>query len=313
MTSMTIREVSPERDAEGIVALIRASSPTAVITPESWRHRTATVPGRAHLQGWVAEEAGLIVGYVHAFLNFFTEGSTTAYVMLDVRASHRRGGLGSELYELADVHARAHGATSFLTTFDENEPGVAFARGRGFREVRAETNSSVDPRTVIERPLPEVDLLVFEDAEPVHIYTVDLEATRDIPSTEPMNVMPYDDWRQHVLEHPLFAAQGSFVAMVDGVAAAVSLILVDDNGRATSMFTGTLRGYRGRGLALAVKLGSIEWAAGHGVTRLFTTNDERNAPMLAINHRLGFEPAGRRVEYLREGTASSPAPPAPVT
>lgn len=313
MTSMTIREVSEEHDAEGIVALTRASSPTAVITPDSWRHRTATVPERAQLKGWVAEESGVIVAYVHAFLNFFTEGSTTAYLLVDVQTSHRRCGLGSELYERAVAHAREHGATSLLTTFEENEPGVAFAHRRGFREVRAETNSSVDPRTVGERPSPEVDLRPVADVDPLLVYAVDMEATRDIPATEPMNVMPYEDWRQHVLEHPLFAPEGSFIAMVDGVAAAVSLILVDDNGRATSMFTGTLREYRGRGLALAAKLASIEWASGHGVTRLFTTNDERNAPMLAINRRLGFEPAGRRVEYLREGTASSPAPPAPGT
>jgi GNAT superfamily N-acetyltransferase len=146
--------------------------------------------------------------------------------------------------------------------------------------VRAETNSSVDPRTVGERPSPEVDLRPVADVDPLLVYAVDMEATRDIPATEPMNVMPYEDWRQHVLEHPLFAPEGSFIAMVDGVAAAVSLILVDDNGRATSMFTGTLREYRGRGLALAAKLASIEWASGHGVTRLFTTNDERNSPML---------------------------------
>jgi GNAT superfamily N-acetyltransferase len=310
MTSMTIREVRQEHDADGIVALIRASSPTAVITPESWRHRTATVPERAQLKGWVAEDGGLTVGYVHAFLNFFTEGSTTAYVLLDVHTSHRRRGLGSQLYDLAVAHAREQGATSVLTTFDENEAGIAFARGRGFREVRAETNSSVDPRTVDERPSPEIDLRPVAEADPVLVYTVDMEATRDIPATEPMNVMPYEDWRQHVLEHPLFAPEGSFVAMVDGVAAAVSLILVDNNGRATSMFTGTVREHRGRGFALAVKLASIEWASDHGVTRLFTTNDERNAPMLAINRRLGFEPAGRRVEYLREEEPVIPPPPA---
>jgi len=37
----------------------------------------------------------------------------------------------------------------------------------------------------------------------------------------------------------------------------------------------------------------------HGITQIATRNDETNAPMLAINRRLGYQPAGRRVEYLR--------------
>ena len=82
-----------------------------------------------------------------------------------------------------------------------------------------------------------------------------------------------------------------------------------------SWMTGTRRAYRGRGLALAVKLASIEWAAANGITRMLTFNDATNAPMLAVNRRLGYEPIGRRVEWLKElaETASSPAPPAPAT
>ena len=85
-----------------------------------------------------------------------------------------------------------------------------------------------------------------------------------------------------------------------------------------SWMTGTRRAYRGRGLALAVKLASIEWAAANGITRMLTFNDATNAPMLAVNRRLGYEPIGRRVEWLKElepqsETASSPAPPAPGT
>ena len=33
---------------------------------------------------------------------------------------------------------------------------------------------------------------------------------------------------------------------------------------------------------------------------MVTTNDETNASMLAVNRRLGYAPAGRRVEYLAE-------------
>jgi len=42
------------------------------------------------------------------------------------------------------------------------------------------------------------------------------------------------------------------------------------------------------------------WAAEHGITQLVTTNDETNAPMLAVNERLGYTSSLRRVEYLRE-------------
>jgi GNAT superfamily N-acetyltransferase len=311
MTS--IREVDPERDAEGVVALLRASSPTAVISAASWRHRVATIPERAGVKGWVVEDDGAIVGNAYALRNFFTEGSATGWVSIEVRASHRGRGLGTQLYDLADEHARELGSTSQLVTFYENDAGVSFARAHGFHEVRVEVDSAVDPRTVSEPPPVVVDLRRVRDVDPALVYRVDVEATRDVPATEPMDHIPYDEWEQHVLQHPLFTPEGSFVAIVDGIAAAVSLLIVDDVGRATSMFTGTLRDYRGRGLARAVKLASIEWAAANGVTQLVTTNDERNAPMLAINRRLGYEPIGRRVEWLKEGTASSPARPEPAT
>jgi RimJ/RimL family protein N-acetyltransferase len=84
------------------------------------------------------------------------------------------------------------------------------------------------------------------------------------------------------------------------VAAAVSLLIADEeSGRGANMFTGTQRAYRGRGLGLAVKLASIAWAREHGITQIATRNDETNAPMLAINRRLGYVPGGRRVEWLK--------------
>jgi GNAT superfamily N-acetyltransferase len=152
------------------------------------------------------------------------------------------------------------------------------------------------------------------EVDPRLVYEIDLESTLDMPQTEQIDHIPYGEWEQHVLHHPTFSADGSFVAFADGVAAALSLMVADiPSGRAHNMFTGTLRVYRGRGLALAVKLASIRWAVANGITMIATSNDETNAPMLAINRRLGYRPAGRRVEWLKEETASSPAPQAPVT
>ena len=61
--------------------------------------------------------------------------------------------------------------------------------------------------------------------------------------------------------------------------------------------TGTLRAYRGRGLARLAKLAGIRWCAENGVHTLLTANDSQNAPMLAINERLGYRPNLVREEY----------------
>jgi RimJ/RimL family protein N-acetyltransferase len=76
---------------------------------------------------------------------------------------------------------------------------------------------------------------------------------------------------------------------------------VDWEGRAAyNEMTGTLRDYRGRGLAFAAKLETVRWAAGKGLARILTGNDTRNAPMLAINDRLGYRPTIEVVEYVRD-------------
>lgn len=301
---MIVRDTVPERDAGAIVALVRESQPFAVITADAWLHRSLTVPEEAALHSWVAEENGMVIANAFAFRNFFGS-ETTAIVGVTVREAERRRGIGARLWERVLEHVRALGSTTIMATFDENDGGVAFAAERGFHETRAETHSVLDPATVDDAPPADVLLVSLADADPRDAYEVDMAATRDMPMTEPMPDMTYDEWARHVIDHPLFTRDGSFVAYVEGRAAGVSLLLSDGDGRATSMMTGTLEAYRGRGLARAVKLASIAWAREHGVHTLSTENDERNAPMLALNRRLGYVPAGRRVEYVCQRSAGS--------
>jgi GNAT superfamily N-acetyltransferase len=294
----SIREIDIERDAEALTELMRETYPSAVVNVASFVHRLRTVPERARLRQWVAELDGVVVGRADCSLTLFAEGSGIGQILVAVRRAEQRRGIGSALYDVALEHAKTLGVERLLANFHENDAGVAFAEARGFVLVRAETESELDPRTVTERPAG--DLRSISSIDPRLAYVVDMEATHDVPSTEPFEEMPYEEWEDHVLRHPLFTAEGSFVAFDDGDAAAVSLLIVDhDTGRAANMFTGTRTAYRGRGHALAVKLASIEWAAANGVTRLVTYNDATNAPMLAVNSRLGYVPGGRRVEYVK--------------
>jgi GNAT superfamily N-acetyltransferase len=305
MTSMTIRDLDPERDADAAVALVREVWPTVVTNAAAWRHREATIPARARHRSLVAEVEGRVVGRAQCRLeNLFSDDTSLALIVVAVTATHRGKGIGSALYGAALEHARSIGSSRLITSIYENEPGLRFARARGFAEERSQQESVLDPRTVAASPASSVDLQRVADVDPRLVHAVDEAATRDMPSSEQIDAIPYDEWVDHVLEHPLFTTEGSVVALVDGVAAAVSFLVHDqETRRAANMFTGTLREYRGRGLALAVKLGSIHWAAENGVTSIVTTNDATNAPMLAVNKRLGYRPSGRHFDYVRDLTA----------
>jgi RimJ/RimL family protein N-acetyltransferase len=67
--------------------------------------------------------------------------------------------------------------------------------------------------------------------------------------------------------------------------------------RAQQGFTGTVREYRGRGLATAAKRRALRTAAARGVTRVTTSNVEENAAMRGVNRKLGFEPIGEQVFF----------------
>jgi GNAT superfamily N-acetyltransferase len=55
------------------------------------------------------------------------------------------------------------------------------------------------------------------------------------------------------------------------------------------MITGVRRAYRGRGIAQALKVLTIRRGREWGALRMRTNNDSKNAPMLAINRKLGFQ------------------------
>jgi len=66
------------------------------------------------------------------------------------------------------------------------------------------------------------------------------------------------------------------------------------------MHTGVLKEYRGRKIALALKLLAIRFARACGATYIRTNNDSQNAPILAINEKLGYKPQQGLFRCLKE-------------
>ena len=297
MASMQIRETDPERDVDALVALEREASPYSALNAAAWRHREESVPERARLGAFVAELDGEVVGEGYAFLVWWLEGP--GQMSVSVRESARGRGIGSALYDTALAHAETLDAPLLTAMVFETAAGSKFATDRGWREARAERISWVDPRTITEEPGAEVRSSSAVD--PRVLWHIDETSALDLPLLEPYEPMSFEEWEPFVIGRPLYQAEGSFVAYVDGEPAAWSMLAADlESGRAMTNYTGTLPEFRGRGLARAAKVASLRWAAANGITRVSTTNDETNAPMLAINDRLGYKPAGRRIEFVLE-------------
>ena len=60
-------------------------------------------------------------------------------------------------------------------------------------------------------------------------------------------------------------------------------------GRLYQRITAIDPAYRGRGIALALKLKTIEYGRAHGYSHIRTAVESNNPSMLAINRKLGFE------------------------
>ncbi|EST39756.1 hypothetical protein N566_00155 [Streptomycetaceae bacterium MP113-05] len=89
------------------------------------------------------------------------------------------------------------------------------------------------------------------------------------------------------------------MVLVEGEVAAYSVAQVDGRDRYWSGMTGTRRAHRGRGLARLAKTEALRRARDRGYRHAFTGNDADNQPMLAVNERLGYRPAGSEWRYTK--------------
>ncbi|MBT2644250.1 GNAT family N-acetyltransferase [Bacillus sp. ISL-41] len=81
-----------------------------------------------------------------------------------------------------------------------------------------------------------------------------------------------------------------FILAVDGSQwIAMSLVVRENENVYYNSMTGVHKSYRGKGLAQAIKIKAIEFAEAKGVKFIRTHNDSKNAPMLFVNRKLGYE------------------------
>ena len=304
-----IREFEAD-DAADVLQLLREALPVYVQSEEGFLHHLSTEPARARARRWTAVRAHRVVGWGVARFDWAIERDDVGDIWVIVREAERGQGIGRDLYKLAERHLRSQGAARLESSASE-EAGHRFLEARGFRAGRSERESALDPRACDLGGLPALEeeqrragFRVARLAElrgrDRQVYELYAAAESDMPADEPETNLSFEEWTEHVLEHPDLSHEGSAVVLADDLP--VSLAFIEANlerGKASNDLTGTLPDFRRRGLARLAKMASIRWCAANGIDTVVTSNDSTNADMLAINEHLGYRPVALRTSYAK--------------
>ncbi|MEU4472269.1 GNAT family N-acetyltransferase [Micromonospora sp. NPDC023888] len=298
---MRIRVAQPD-DAPDVVALRATVVPYLVRGVESTRKMIAEPPPGEDWAAFVAEVDGRVVGWVSAERIGTTSVANVGGInLLHVHPEHRRRGIGTALLTAATDHLRPLGVRRVRAMALPD--ALPFARRHGYepsREVRYSA-LNLNPAPALPEPPPGVRLRPIADLDPHLLYVANTASSLDEPGDVPVDAQSYESWQYDVWDNLGLDKAASTAAEVDGVVVAFSLVKRDGD-RMWSDYTGSIPGYRGRGLARLSKMAALHRAAANGVRIAYTSNDETNAPMLAINARLGYRPVAAQWSCLADLT-----------
>jgi GNAT superfamily N-acetyltransferase len=222
-----------------------------------------------------------------------------------VAPEFRRRGIGARLYDDALAFARAQGAMRLECEVRDHEPAwLKFAQARGFEIDRHVFDSTLDLATfddarfagVIEAVQAQgIRFFTLADVGNTEenqrkLYELNKRNSLDIPGSE--GTFPrFEDFQKFVFGGSWFRAEGQILAADGERWVGLGAVGYFENTNSTcNMHTGVLKEYRGRKIALALKLLAIRYSRTLGAARLRTDNDSQNAPILAINRKLGYAP-----------------------
>jgi mycothiol synthase len=237
----------------------------------------------------------------------------------------RRRGIGGALYDWALEDLRVRGARCLESFARETEPEtVAFLEERGFRERMRTWEMRLDLARCDPAPFAHYhdrarsagviittlgDEYARDPSALRRAYELHNAVLADIPSPVPFTPPPFEHYLRSTVDSPRALLDAYFIAKIgDRYVGEANLQRPSIGSALYHNVTGVLRPYRGRGIAMALKLATIAYGRAHGYTEIRTWNETNNTGMLAINDRLGFV---RQPAWITFEKTLAPAAPSP--
>lgn len=316
MDDISIRKATADDD-DAVLAIFNGIHPDRPpIDVEEYRSMQRRQPERTAGERYVAELGGMVVGSLELWESSGYREPHTVRVFLEVAAPYRRRGIGEGLYRLLEERMPAIQMARAYSAVREDDPdALAFAERRGFaRTGKVDRGSRLDVARARLDGLAEIEGRIGSEGVRIatveelgahsallhSIHQVESEIERDIPSTDPRVDRDYDEWHAGVFDAPGRSPATMWLALDGDVPVGVARFHLRGERMAVHGLTGVARAYRGRGIASALKLRAVLGAGDAGIRYLYTWNDMRNLPIIAINDRIGYEVLPGEIELMKE-------------
>jgi GNAT superfamily N-acetyltransferase len=304
-SKLTVRPFTVDDYAE-ITRLHNLNFREFSMTADELRFQDATRKAPCRLARWVAECDGRIVGYVHYEQEPHIYHPRKFQLAHVVDPAYYGRGIGRRLYELVMSELQQFNPLTVDEWSRVDMPcRVGFLERRGFVEDMRVWRSTLDltqfdasrfsadiaaveARGIQLRSLAELGV---DDPDVLRRIYENWLAVRDdvpLPPNDKRAETSFETWRERMLRPDLLPA-GYLVAVdSDQYVGTSQLWRSPERGELRTGLTGVRREYRRRGIALALKVRSIEIARGAGYVSVVTENEINNQGMIGINDRLGF-------------------------
>lgn len=277
------------------------------LTTEAEILKELETDGERILQKVALDESGELLGFYWLYHSKMVPGR--AYVKLIVKPDWRRHGVGSLLYADLEQALVGSGTQALRVEVKDTCPECrAFAEQRGYHERNHLIEMRLDLGRFDDRPYDEIinrlqgEGFIFTSMEALGNDEAAQRRLFNLNQTAVMQTMGADgepswvdfaDFQARVCQADWYKPGGQMLVIdsATGTWAAMSAITrFAGTDHAYNLFTGVDQAYRGRKLGQAVKVTALRYARAElGVSEVRTHHNTKNAPMLAIDYKLGYE------------------------
>jgi len=242
-----------------------------------------------------------IIGYASAWRAPWTEPGVICSTLI-VSPENRNKRVGKELLNHLECWGREMKADFLISEVpDHLTDSVSFIEMNGYKKERHVWQSTLDLSTFDEKingsivddvNISGIRFVSLSELEVINVktplYELFKQTVKDNPAmNDDVNSLPsLEDWSNEFLDNSNIA----IIAFSESRMVGMTILIPKADGELYNEWTGVDKDFRGKKIALALKLKSIQMAKASSYYKMRTDNDSLNTAMISVNQKLGYIP-----------------------